>query len=457
MTECWYRNPHSYVRELVECGEYKIAWDRGTLVKKRIDPAKHAGLYFGEAYPWRLLVIGEQGTAEIRSGSTLERPTAVYPTWTYGDDLHLLEDMLANPVGEDADVCNTPGVSLDELPVFGQEHRVIITGLPPGNLGPGRAILRTIKELQEDYPESIIHLHGPYSFRIAFGTGMRSADVEPRFLAQKGRVTLPNGSEVVFEKTYDKAQWTRAIGFSPSDLKIPRNRCMFNIKSAAWASEHYEELFKFRTTRSGSVTVDTTSSDTDHKPATTKSYLSVMSAAKPGDKFTCNTCSLMDDCKYSREGAVCSVPNSEPAPLTSYFGTRDSGMILDGLAILMKSGIKRYERGLQDESVTGEIIPEVTKIQSNLFEQGTKLAKLLDPELRSGAKVQVNVGGNSAVQVNSGSPRQAIAAAMRELEARGVPRDSITPELIQGVFEGMKAPVQATRAIEATVIESRVE
>lgn len=454
-TEVWFRNPHSYVRELVECGQFLIAWDRGTLVKKRLDPFKHAQLYYSESYPWRILVVGQQGTAELDSTHDLEHPKAVYPTFEYGEELNVLEDLLARPVGEDAAVCSTAGVPADELPVFGQEHRVVVTGVPPGNIGPGRSFLRTLKELQEDYPEAIIHLHGPYGWRIAFGTGLRSADVEPRTTAQKGKVILPNGSEVPFEKTFTKAQWTRAVGFQPSDLKVPRNRCMFNIKSAVWAGAHYEELFKFRSVKSSAITIDSESSDKDHVPVTTKSYLSVQAKAKPGDKFTCNTCSLMDECKYYREGAVCSVPDAEPAELTQFFGTRDSGMILDGLAILMKSGIKRYQRLLQEEEVVGDVIPEVGKLQGSLFEQGVKLAKLHDPTLRGGPSVQINTGAGGATQVNMGNPRAAISQAFRELEARGFTREQITPAMIEGVLTGMKEPERARRAVEGAVISDR--
>lgn len=452
-TEVWFRNPHNYIRELVECGQAHIAWQRGTLLKRRIDPHKHAKLYFGEL-PFRLLLVGDQGTAELDNDHDIKNPKAVYPTWTYGEELHVLENYLAYPVGEDERVCSTKGVAPDELPVLGQEHRVIITGLPPGNLSFGRAVLRKIKELQEDYPHAIVHLHGPYGWSVAFGSGVRSADVEPRTGAQKGKVTLPSGSEVAYERTFSKADWVKLLGYHPADLKSPRERCMFNILSAVWAGEHFAEQFAFRKYVSAAP-IDTSTPDAGFVKPTTKVIVSSKAVVKPGDKFTCNTCSLMDHCKYFREGAVCSVPDAEPAPLTKYFNTRDSGQILDGLAILMKSGVKRYERGIQEEMVVGEIIPEVTKMQSALFEQGVKLAKLVDPALRTGAGVQVNVGGGSAVQVNSGSPRQLIAQAMRELEARGIAREDITPKLIEGVLTGMTQPETAQRAIEHTVIEHK--
>lgn len=452
-TQVWFRNPHNYIRELVECGITNIAWSRGFLLKKKIEPHKHAKLYFGSD-PFRLLLVGEQGTAELTQDHDFKNPKAVYPTWTYGEELDVLENYLAYPVGEDQEICAIKGIAPDELPVFGQEHRVVVTGLPAGNLAAGRAILRAIHELQEDYPEAIIHLHGPYGWRIAFGSGIRSSDVEVRTSAQKGKVILPNGSEIIYEKAPAKADWIRLLGYHPADLSVPRMRCMFNIQSALWAGENYAEMFRFRKNVM-SAPPDITTPDTSFTKPETKDIVSRTAVAKPGDKFTCDTCSLMDSCKYYREGAVCSVPDAEPKALTEYFNTRDSGQILDGLAILMKSGVKRYERGVQEEGIVGEIIPEVTKMQTALFEQGVKLAKLVDPALRTTSGVQVNVGGGSAVQVNSGSPRQVIAQVIREFEARGIAREDITPKMIEGAMSGISSPEERTRTVEAMVIDAK--
>ena len=449
-TEAWFRNPHDYIRELVECQEFKIAWDRGALEKRKIDPLAHAQLYYGHTFPWRLLLVGEQGTAEYRPADTLDRPTAVYPTWTYGDDAAMLEELVAKPVGEDADICNMTGVAPDELPVFGQEHRVLITGIPPSHHGPGRKFLRYLKELQEDYPNCIIHLHGVYAWRVAFGLGFGAADVQPREAASKGKVHLPSGSEVPFERVSDKPQWVTALGFKPKDLEVPRNRCMYNIRSAVWAGENYEALFNFRVR--SSEPVDSSVPAIDYKAPITKKGTSPKKA-ETGDRYVCNSCSLSKDCKYFREGAVCSVPGAEPTELARFFKTRDSGMIIDGLTSVLMSGARRLEEGWQEERIMGERDTHVTKMQGQVFDQGVKLAKLLDPALRGGARVQVNVGGGSAVQVNNGSPNTAIGAVMRELQKQGIPLESITPEMIQGVFESMANNGAMPAAIEAKVIE----
>jgi hypothetical protein len=442
---------------MVECGEYRIAWDRGTLAKKRIDPIKHASLYYGTAFPWRILCIGEQGTAEYRQGDELDSPTAVYPTWEYGDDAILLEEIVANPVGEDEEICKpTKGVKSDEIPVFGQEHRVVIIGSPPGNTGPGRAFFRYIKELQEDHPDCIIHVHGLYGWKIAFGMGFGAADIDPRAAAQKGKIHLPSGKEEVYEYVQLYPQWVTVLGFKPKDLEVPRNRCMYNIKSAVWAGENYAKLFKFKTR--GSIEVDTTSSTVEFKPVETKSPSTKGTMAKKseGDRFLCDTCSLSNDCKYYRSGSVCTVPGAEPTELARYFNSRDADLIIDGLGTVLAAGARRLERGYKTEQVFGEVDAHVTKMQAQVFDQGVKLAKLLNPALTGGAKVQVNVGGGSAVQVNT-NPREAVAAAIRELEARGVKRSDITPAMIQGLFEGMHKPDERRQVIEAKVIEAKEE
>lgn len=435
-TEVWFRNPNNYIRELVECGVGNIAWDRGILVKKGIDPAKHADLFFGKTIPYRLLLVGAQGTAELRPGDTMQKPSAVYPTWTYGEELELLEEIMARPMGEDRQVCNDDSIEPDMRPVFGQEHRVVITDLPAANHGPTRKFLARLKELQEEYHDCIVHVHGLYSYRVAFGLGFRSADVEPRTSAQKGKLLMPSGREVLFEKVQGNAQWLTVLGFTPGDMTVPRNRCMYNIKSALWAGEHYGELFKFKATPSAGP-IDTETPDGEFKPTETRSHLSVVKTkAQEGDKFHCDTCSLQNSCKYFRSGAVCTVPGAEPTSLARYFQTRDSGMILDGLGTLVAAQTRRLERGMQAEEDFGELDPEVTKLINAVFNQGVQLAKLVDPSMRGSAvKVNIGVGAGGAAQVvASSTPNELIGGVVRELEARGIPRDKITPDLIKSVL-----------------------
>ena len=267
-TEVWFRNPHNYIRELVEVRTGLVAWDRGLCVKRRIDPYRHAMLYFGAAGidDWRLLLVGNQGTAELRKGFDVNNPVGVYPTWSADvESLELLEEMMANPLGDDADACNDPTVEADERPVSGQEHRVIVNNLPNMSTGPGRALARKLQELQEDYPECTLHLHGLYSWRVSFGFGIKAVDLDPRTNAGKGRVTLPSGKEIIAERAPSCSQWITILDMRPVDLKEPRSRCIYNIKSALWAGQHYMENLKFRAT--GTAPVDPNA--VTHTPVTT--------------------------------------------------------------------------------------------------------------------------------------------------------------------------------------------
>lgn len=452
-TQVWFRNPDNYIRELVECEEYNIAWDRGLLLKKKIDPAKHADLYYGKTYPYRVLVVGDQGTAELRPGHTMANPAAVYPTFAYGEETVLLEEMLANPSGENVEWCNDKSVPIDQRPVLGQEHRVVITDLPNASHGVGRKFLTYLREMQYEYPNAIIHVHGLYGFKVAFGMGFGSADIEPRTSAQKGKIFLPTGSEVKFEQSARNPKFVTLLGFKPVDLEIPRNRCMFNIKSAVWCGEHFDRLFNFRVHKN--AVIDHETPDKDYKAPETKSQFTKTVATKEGDKIQCNTCSLQLDCKHFRDGAVCSLPDAEPTELARFFKTRDAGLIIDGLGTLLAANTRRLESGLREEDAFGELNPEVSKIMNQVFTQGVQLAKMLDPALRGGPSVQVNVGGAQA-QVAGSNPQQLVAAAFRALEAQGFSRDEITPQMVQDLLISMSNPQKALpEAVQGVVLSER--
>lgn len=448
-TEVWFRNPYNYIRELVEVGHLNIAWDRGILVKRGIEPIKFA-MTFCSGMDYRILTIGNQGSAEYRPGTDWTHPVAVYPTWSYGEDSIILEEMMEHPLGEDEEACNDDTVRDDERPVLGQPHRVIITDMPNAQSGTGRNFLRYLKILQEDHPECIIHVHGLYGWKTAFGLGFGAADVQPRDAAQKGRVHLPAGQVEKFERVVQKPQWAAALGFKPADLENPKQRCIFNIKSAIWAGEHYTELFKFKTQHGGSV--DYQSSDADFTPEETA--VAVRGKAQPGDKQVCDMCSLADKCKYYRSGAVCTVPGAEPVKLAQLFRTRDADQIINGLSMIVGAGAERLERTMQIEEDLGDFDPEVSKMMGQVFDQGVKLAKLLEPQRFSpGSKVQVNVGQGGAASISTANPRELVKNIFRELEAQGIPRENITEDMIKGAMEAMVNPERQHQAISGTTIQ----
>ena len=456
MTEVWFRNPGNYIRELVETRSRKVTWDAGYLVKRKLDSHKHAQLYFESVgiTDWRALIIDPSGTMELDKDHTTKNPKAVYPTWSADEDFEILEDMIAYPLGEDADVCSDESIDIKYRPVFGQEHRVIITDFPNTRRVATRNLLRLIMELLVEYPNCILHLHGMYSFRVMFGMGFQSVDVDPRTGASKGKVTLPSGREMMAEKTISCPQWVNLLNMRVVDLKEARNRCIYNIRSAEWSGEHYAENLKFKSR--GSSAVDITSPQA--KPTITGRYLSGEFKIDKGDKIRCNSCSLQLSCKYYREGSVCSVPGSEPAELARFFKTRDSGMIIDGLSNLLVAQTRRMERGMSEEEVYGELDPEVTKIMQQVYNNGVKLAQLVDPGLRgSGTKVQVNVGGSgNAAVVSAATPNQLVASVVREFESRGIPRESITPKMLEGVFSEMTTN-STENIVESHVVGSGVE
>lgn len=455
MTELWFRNPHNYIRELAEVGIGRIAWDRGLLVKRRIDPLKHAGIYFA-GKPWRLMMIGEQGSAEYTNESG-EKPVGVYPTWDASvEELTLLEEMMAYPVGEDGEACEDPNLPDDQRPVAGQTHRVVIINLPDQRSAMGRGLVRKIKELQEDYPTCVVHIHGLYSWRVCFGMGFGSVDIDPRTHAGKGKVILPSGKQMIAEQTISCPQWVTMLGMKPVDLtREPRNRCIYNIKSAVWAADHFRENIAFASRPSATTPPPNIESKKPMLvPAVDPRPFHGSKTPQANDKINCDTCSLQNSCKYYRQGSVCSVPGSEPASLATHFKTRDSEQIIEGLGTILQLQARRLDRGVADENMYGELDPEVTKIANQIFSNGVKLAKLVDPTL-NGPQVQVNVGGGtSAAAVQAATPNQVIGGIVRELERRGIAREDITPDMVGNLLAEMAGAGQAPKSIEGQVLSS---
>lgn len=447
-TEVWLRNPADFIREAVEVNHLMFAWDRGYVHKRQLDPQKYLDLIVPEPQQYRMLLIGEQGSAEVNRQTSVDKPHAVYPTWTYGESMALLEEMIYQPVGEDPSICEDESIPRDIRPVLGQEHRVILSDLPPASTGPGRSFLRAVAKLQSEVPECIVHVHGLYSWRLNFGLGFRAADVDPRTTAQKGKVYLPMGREVRYEVTAEYPQWIRVLGFQYADLEKPRNRCMYNIKSALWAAANWDDNLKFTTEAPPGYKPDVESIDPTLPQ--TNSHQTTKAVAKPGDKFLCDQCSLVAGCKYYRKGAVCSVPRSDGKKMADMFRSRDADQIIDALGSIVGKQADRVERGLQDEEFDDDLSPEVTKMMNGLFKNGVTLAKLLKPDLNGkGQSVMVNVGGGHTAGVFS--PQQMTAKVVAELEAQGIARKDITPDMIANVLDPSRDHSQPAM-IEAQVV-----
>jgi hypothetical protein len=443
MTELWFRNPHNYVRELAEVGgPFRIAWDRGMLIKRHIDPIIHAKLYFGHNADVEILAIGNQGTAHLDYDHPLAKPKAVYPTWEFGENFNILEEMVSSPIGMDAEACSAQ-IPLDQRPVVGQDHRVIINNLPNATQGSSRAFYRNLKELQEEYPECKIMLHGSYSFRLMFGMGYYAADYEPRSYAANGKVQLPNGKTLAYARTVGQMQWINLMDTTVPELKNPKPRCVFNIKSARWAAEHFTENVKFRTRGEDTANPD---SPVTTIPTTSITRTQLNLQVQAGDKITCDSCSLSDSCKYYREGAVCSVPGTESSSLAKAFQSRDSGRIIDGLGTVLAAQTRRLERGMESEEEFEELDPEVTKLMNQIFTNGIKLAKLVDPTL---SKPLVQINNGNAGQLAASNPKELMASIVRTLEDQGIPRHEITAEMVENM---LRQTVGEPQMIEGKVV-----
>jgi hypothetical protein len=165
-----------------------------------------------------------------------------------------------------------------------------------------------------------------------------------------------------------------------------------------------------------------------------------------GDRFLCDTCSLKSGCRYFRVGSVCSVPDAEVAELANLFGTRDSDQIIDALGKLLEIQSGRFAKGIDSEDEATMLDPEVTKLGTTLFDQGVKLAKLIDPTLAANGKMTNNILAIDG-SISGKSARELMAHIAKELEERGVARGDITPEMIKKILE--LPPKDQAKAISA--------
>lgn len=429
MTEVWLRNPLKYIREVVEVGHCWIAWDRGILAARGdLDVRAFCDGNIPLVYDYRNLLIGEQGAAEIDRGTSFRAPKAVYPVWDYtAHAWNELEALVKHPVGEDRHWYKNAILPPDQRPINGQEHRVVVIRPPDFKGGlESKTFYPALRDLQEEYPEVILHLHGSWSFRAMFGLGLRSADYDPA-VTRGTKIDLPMGKVIKREDVGRFQQWINVVGARAADLDTPRGVTMYNIRSSLWAGQHFNSDVAFRVGKS------------EEKAAATLDSYSPGVATSTEDKFMCDRCSLAVSCKFFREGSVCSLPGSDSVELTRFFSSRDSDVIIAGLARLLELQAERLTDGREGEKLTGELDPEVTRIADGLFERALKLAKLLNPALdpkRPLVNMNVNSAGPTQINANHFNMQEEVSRAFSALEAKGVPRDQITSEMVESFMLG---------------------
>lgn len=427
----WVRNPYNYIRETIEAGVTDVVWDQGILIKRRIDPYKFMQLYYGSQYKWNCMVISGNTATEFDANHSIKKPLATHYAWSYGDNWDRLVKWMANP--------------------FQEINKLIITYAPSAGTGLGKAFYTDLSLLQEDYPECEIHIHGIYSYRVMFGLSFKSVDIEPRHTAGRGEIFLPTGNNIKFEQASQHQKWIALMGMRPVDLKIPRNRCIYNIKSALWAAQNFKNTLNIRTRKGADFVPDPDSPQMriPLRGAGTPFSLGKKIKVNQGDKFLCNMCSLQMDCRFFREGAVCIVPDSEPVELAQFFKTRDSETIINGLGTLLAAQTRRLSKALDAEEEEGALHPETTRIINTLFDRGVKLAKLVDPTLAAAGATRVNLTQNNAVL--SGTPQALMASIVDEFVKRGIPRNAITNDMVMKVFQEPESVRQ--KAIDVAIVE----
>lgn len=414
------------MRELVECRESKLVFDYGMIAKSRIAFPGFIDMFFPADLPWRALVLDDD--KDVGYEWTPNGQVNKYPYWdATKHDFATLENMVADNAYVPILV---PGVSNERK----------------------RSILGEISDIQADYPGCKILYHNNSGFSV-FGYNFGALDFDARVDPAHNRVFQPDGRKIenASERIQPGDKWLGVLGFQASDMIVPRNRCMYQIKSVVYAGKYYNENRNIKQTRSKNVDYKALENVQATRVAPKVRLPQVKDKINDGDYYVCNACGLQNKCDYFRRGAVCSVPGSEPTQLSKYFGTRDSDVILDGLSNLLQFQANRVMQKAEEEASTGEIDPELTKMVNGLFDRGVKMAKLVDPALGKGPAVGVFINNGVPSPGVGPNAKSIVAGMIRELESRGVPRDQITPQMIEGLL--MQTDPKA--AIEGAVISSK--
>lgn len=443
----YYRNPYNYIRELIECAEFSFAWDAALLYKRNIDPFAFNRQWLNSTQQWRMLVVDDFETALYINSN---RPTAVVPTWSAENDPNsMLKAYIDKPWGENPDYYNDTRLPLKNRPVKGQPHIVVITDIPNVSMALGKSVMKYLRDIQDDNPQVILHIHALYSFSSMFGKPIRSTDYDARGDAVGGSVKMGTGR--VLKTRYEMNMFAgevRTVGFTANDLEIPRNRCMFNIRSARWASQHFNMTTARQVNKIKNQRIDITSPEAKWAQPIVGNLLRAARVAY-GDQIICNNCSLASKCSIYREGSICTVPAAEDGKrLAELFQTRNSDDIIIGLGAVLAHQSERAEtvierekrlnETLEAEGKPAEIDPAVDRMLNSIFRNATSLAKLVNPALNGGVKVSVQVG-EAAKAVEAATPKQFAQKMVEKMLDAGWERHNITEAAMRGFIANQAA------------------
>jgi hypothetical protein len=400
-TEAWIRNPGRSIKECADTYQRDLTFYWPYVVKHKLDPLAFVSTHYG-VVPWRVMWIQETEAFEWNSYSS---DPAVHPVWSYGERLVNLKAMCASHEG----------------------GYVIVDRWPDLNLTENRKAFRSVVDVQNEYPNVKVYMHNLYSYRWAFGSGLAAADIEVTEAAYTGNVYLPNGKRINFEEAElrENQHWIKLVGMRRSKLSKVEDRIKFNILSARWAGENFREAVKFRVRNFEAI------DPLNPQPARAGNIYLTQRKAQEGDYFYCDDCSLSDVCKYYRSRSMCQVPGSRGKNLADKFASADAQNILDAMGDLVALGAERLEALLNQEEQDGHIHAQVDRQIKDLFDQAKDLAKLTDPRRFSPA------AANAAPQVAlpQGTPAELMGGVMAKLEAAGIPRNRITPAMIDDLLK----------------------
>jgi hypothetical protein len=448
-TEVWFRTPLPYLSEARELGVKNWCMDFGYMQKKHIEnPVAWATLQFGLDADWRLLVPDHfKGEATLWESGTRD-PVGIFPMWMGHEPFGKLIELIEDPWAE-----RKKQIFTRRIPE--QDHVIVVSELPSlqdagpssnNSLSPGVRFYNELSEIQEEFPDVKIILHGSYAFSKMFGLSFKAVTYDPSQASGAGRVFLPNGKTVTFAR--DKyapklGYWYNLLGHTYAELKESRTaRRYYNVKSALFAGRYYKSLDRFRVSRG---LENMMAPEIEDFVKTNSMVFTRNMAAQPGDRVVCDDCSLWMGCKLFREGAICAVGNSPMKDVNKLFKTRDSDSIIKALTALAATNAERAEAALEVEAKAmnseegGEVDPDLTKLLESTFKMGDRLLQIVDPSQRTGrAAVNVNVGsGAQRVEITQSQPQQQVAHIYSMLEAQGYSRDQITPELVAEVLENL--------------------
>jgi hypothetical protein len=472
-TEVWFRNPGYYIQQLAEVGCYNIVFDAGYIGRKKIDPQVFCYQYFGFDKTWRCIVIHPNQATLYESGVT--KPTAVWPVWSAtSDPISKLVKFIKNPWGENKKLCSDTTVTINECPVLGQRHIIVITDLPLLQQNSSKLFMSDLSDFQEEHPEVTFFIHGSYSYPTLFGNSFKMCDIDARTAASKGNINIPVGGRALPPTHWkDNQYWFEILGYTMRELnESPAARCIYNIKSAIFAGTYWKHLRRFAVQKKQGIGINNSMMEwnTPQMETHIKENSLVFTkrlVVRPGDRILCDDCSLWMSCKYYRESAVCIVPESDMTAVAELFGTRDSTNIQKALTRLVQANTERIERGMRaestpisrkdgEESIEREVDPALSKLITDTFKMGDRLLQIVDPAMRpgkSGVTVAVN-GTGQRVEITQGNrdDQQMVSHVITMLEARGFTRDQITEDMVRMALQEM-AGVSQPQAITGEVVQ----